>query len=62
MDKRLKVKTETPESIVRRRMQVVLSIVLVSAALCMLFSRTDAEAQKWAYGIIGLILGFWLKP
>jgi hypothetical protein len=43
-------------------MQVVLSIGLVSAALCMLFSRSDAEAQKWAYGIIGLILGFWLKP
>jgi hypothetical protein len=51
-----------PESVVRRRMQVALSLLVAVAALYLvLFQETDGEAQKWAFGVIGIILGFWLK-
>ena len=55
-------KKALPESLVRRWMQVVLSLLVVMAALYLvLLQDADTEAQKWAYGIIGIILGFWLK-
>jgi len=55
-------KKALPESVVRRRMQVALSLLLVSAALYLvLFREADGEVQKWSFGIIGIILGFWLK-
>jgi hypothetical protein len=47
---------------VRRRMQVVLSLLLVLAALYLILFREDAgDTQKWAFGTIGTVLGFWLK-
>jgi hypothetical protein len=43
-------------------MQVVISIILLSAALVIIFqTSTSPDAQKWAYGMIGTIAGFWLK-
>ena len=42
--------------------QVAVSSVVLFAALGIIFVRkADQEAQKWAFGTIGLILGFWLK-
>ena len=50
------------ESLVRRRMQVALSLLVVLVALYLvLFRAADTEAQKWAFGIIGIVLGFWLN-
>lgn len=46
----------------RWRVQVIISSVVLAAALTLIFTRQgDAEAQKWAFGTVGLILGFWLK-
>jgi hypothetical protein len=43
-------------------MQIVLSLIVVGAGLHMILSgRYDAGNQHWAYGIIGTVLGFWLK-
>jgi hypothetical protein len=43
-------------------MQVVLSLVVIGAGLYMILSgRYDASNQHWAYGIIGTVVGFWLK-
>jgi hypothetical protein len=43
-------------------MMVVVTIVVLAAALYVILSRAyDAGAQKWAFGAIGTIVGFWLK-
>jgi hypothetical protein len=43
-------------------MQVLLSIVLLSATLFVVLSKKyDAKDKHWAYATIGLIVGFWLN-
>lgn len=43
-------------------MPVVVSIaVLASALWVILLGKYTADAQKWAFGAVGLIVGFWLK-
>jgi hypothetical protein len=43
-------------------MQVLVSIVLLAAALFVILSKKyDAKAKHWAYATVGLITGFWLK-
>jgi hypothetical protein len=44
-------------------MQIVISLVILAAALYVLLSREaypDSQ-QKWAIGAMGTIMGFWLK-
>jgi hypothetical protein len=44
-------------------MQVALSLIVIVAALFVILSNnaySDAH-QKWAYGAVGMILGFWFK-
>ena len=44
-------------------MQLIMSLVFGGASLYVVLSKKYDEAtQKWAFGTIGLILGFWLKP
>ena len=47
----------------RSVMTVIISLVLISAGLYVLLSQqyTD-DVQKWASGIIGMVVGFWLTP
>jgi hypothetical protein len=43
-------------------MQVVLSLVIVAASLCkVLWGNGDTTTKHWAFGMIGMILGYWLK-
>jgi hypothetical protein len=43
-------------------MQIVLSLTVIGAGLYMILSgRYDASNQHWAYGIVGTVVGFWLK-
>ena len=43
-------------------MKAVLSLGIVLAALyIVLFKSEDRKARDWAFGAIGLILGYWLK-
>jgi len=43
-------------------MQVVLSLGLVTSSLfVVLVQRGDASAQHWAFGMIGMVMGFWLR-
>lgn len=47
----------------RAAMQIALTAVLLGASLFVIMSHKYAPAQKhWAYGMIGTLLGFWLKP
>ena len=46
---------------VERVMSVVVSLVLLAGALYVVLSGTyDQDTQKWAMGIVGMIVGFWL--
>jgi hypothetical protein len=43
-------------------MPIAVSIVVLSVALyVVLFRADDRKARDWAFGAIGLILGYWLK-
>ena len=44
-------------------MQIMISFVLLAAALYVILSKKfDVDTQKWAFGIVGTIVGYWLKP
>ena len=36
--------------------------VLVCALYVILSGKYDAGSQKWAFGTVGAIIGFWLRP
>jgi hypothetical protein len=43
-------------------MQVLVSLVLLSATLFVVLSKKyDAKDKHWAYGTVGLVIGFWLN-
>jgi hypothetical protein len=47
---------------VRIAMQVAISLIILAAAFyIILFGGYDGDQQKWAYGSIGTVVGFWLK-
>jgi len=42
--------------------QVAISLVVLAAALYVILARPDApDDHKWAYSIVGTIVGYWLK-
>jgi len=43
-------------------MQMLITLMVLGAALYVILSKQYGDAeQKWAYGAIGTLLGFWLK-
>jgi hypothetical protein len=47
----------------RRGMQVAVSMAVLGAGLWVIVSgRYDGDAQRWASGAIGTVVGYWLKP
>ena len=52
-----------PSQLARQWMPVVIScLVLLSALYIILSANTYADAQqKWAFGAVGTILGYWFK-
>ncbi len=47
----------------RALVQILLTAALMAASLIVVLSNKYTPAQKhWAYGMIGTLLGFWLKP
>ena len=46
----------------KTKMQIFVSAVVLLAALWVVLSRWyDDTYLKWAFGIIGVIVGYWLK-
>ena len=46
----------------RQVMQIILSLVIVGAGLYIILSGGYAEdTEKWAFGSVGTILGYWLS-
>jgi hypothetical protein len=57
-----RTRTAAPPSTTRIAMQVIISLVLLAGALyTILFGHYDADHEKWAYGAIGTVAGYWLK-
>ena len=43
-------------------MAMLVSLVVLFAALYVILSKSyESDTQKWAYGVIGLVVGFWLR-
>jgi hypothetical protein len=51
------------EPVYRFLIRVVISCVLLGVAIYVLVvdRSSTSEAQKWACGVVGTILGYWLK-
>ena len=44
-------------------MIIIVSVAVLTASLYVILSgRYDEGTQKWAFGTVGAIVGFWLKP
>jgi len=42
--------------------QIFLSLVLTTACLyIILMNNYSTDSSKWAYGMLGLVIGYWLK-
>lgn len=42
--------------------RMVITIVLLLAAVYIILSQKyDADSQKWAFGVVGTILGYWMR-
>lgn len=39
---------------------VITAVVLVSALYVVLSKRYETDTEKWAFGIIGLLIGYWM--
>ena len=51
-----------PYSATKIRMQVFISVVVLGAALWVLLSKNyDETYVKWAIGIVGIVVGYWLR-
>jgi hypothetical protein len=57
-------KSEMERRVTLTRLRVSIGIsftVLLSALYIIIFTET-VESQKWAFGAVGIIMGYWLKP
>jgi hypothetical protein len=41
---------------------VITTVLMVASLWIILSSRYDEDVHKWAFGSMGSILGFWLRP
>ncbi len=42
---------------------VIVTLAVLASSLYIILSETyDEGSQKWAYGMVGSIVGFWLRP
>ncbi len=43
-------------------MRVAVSLIILASALFLILSRHyDSDQQKWAFGVVGIVLGYWFK-
>jgi len=45
-----------------RMIHVVTTILMFASLWIILSNRYEEDVQKWAFGAMGSILGFWLRP
>jgi hypothetical protein len=48
-------------SITNKTMPIIVSIIVLLAGLYVILSKKyPDDTQKWAFGVVGLIIGYWL--
>ena len=45
-----------------RMIHIITTLFLLASLWIILSNRYDEDVQKWAFGAMGSILGFWLRP
>ena len=45
-----------------RMIHIVTTILMLASLWIILSNRYDEDVQKWAFGAMGSVLGFWLRP
>jgi hypothetical protein len=54
--------TNDPPIGFRIAMMIVVSVIVLGSSLYVILStKFDTVAQKWAFGIVGVIVGFWFN-
>jgi hypothetical protein len=44
-------------------MQAIVSLAVLGAALFILLTHGfGPDSKRWAYGSVGMVVGYWLKP
>jgi hypothetical protein len=47
----------------RLMMQAIVSLAILGAALFILLTHGfGPDSKRWAYGSVGMVVGYWLKP
>jgi len=41
--------------------QIGVSLILLIASLVIIFGTYPEDLRKWAFGMVGLVVGYWLK-
>lgn len=53
---------DTDDSTISLWMRMAVTLIILLSALFLILSKQyDSEQQKWAFGVIGTVLGYWLK-
>jgi hypothetical protein len=45
----------------RRLMQAIVSLAVLGAALFIILTHRFEPGERWAYGSVGMVVGYWLK-
>jgi hypothetical protein len=54
---------KSDEKNLKKWMMCLVSVVVLLSSLYVILSGAyDDGTQKWAFGVVGSIMGFWLKP
>lgn len=44
-------------------MQAIVSLAILGASFFIIFTRGfGPDSKRWAYGSVGMVVGYWLKP
>lgn len=41
--------------------QLVVSAAVLVACFAIIFRQDTADSKKWAFGMVGLVVGYWLR-
>ncbi|MCD4741278.1 MAG: hypothetical protein K8R67_02180 [Desulfobacteraceae bacterium] len=60
-DDELLLRLEYARSYTKVIMQVVISTIVLVACFYLIFKSTDQAIQKASFGLIGTVIGYWLR-
>ena len=46
---------------VKQFMQVVVSLIVLVTAVILVFGGYPDDHKKWAFGMVGVVVGYWLR-